>query len=132
VGVFGDDYARYGNLIGKDRLLVVQGQLGVDEFSGGMRLRAREIMALEQARARFARYLGIEVGPRDSANGLLEQLGEVLAPFREGGCPVRFRYRSREACVDLDLDDEWRVRPEDELLRRLTQLDGVRNASLVY
>ncbi|MEA3412454.1 MAG: DNA polymerase III subunit alpha [Pseudomonadota bacterium] len=130
--VFGDDYARFGNLIGKDRILVVQGQLGIDEFSGGMRLRAREIMDLEQARARFARYLGIEVGPLDRTNGLLETLGEVMAPFREGGCPIRFRYRSREACVDLDLDDAWRVRPEDELLRRLAQVDGVSNASLVY
>lgn len=132
VGVFGDDFVRYGNLIGKDRLLVIQGQLGVDEYSGGMRLRAREILDLEQARARYAKYLGIELGPLDRPNGLLERLGEVMEPFREGGCPIRFRYRSREASVELDLDDSWRVRPEDELLRRLAGVEGVSSAALVY
>ena len=37
-------------LLQKDALLVVEGEVAVDDFSGGMRVRAKRVMSLEDAR----------------------------------------------------------------------------------
>jgi DNA polymerase-3 subunit alpha len=57
-------------------------------------------------------------------HGLVAKLMEVLEPFKGGGCPVGIGYTSTVAKANLQLGDEWRVHPTDELVARLTALLG--------
>ncbi|MDR1661113.1 MAG: DNA polymerase III subunit alpha [Azoarcus sp.] len=105
-----------------DDVLVVEGKASDDEFSSGIRIVAERLLTLGEARARFARALSLRLEPRDldgKAGAACERLAALLAPFREGECPLRISYRNTRAEGDLALGKGWRVRPDDALLENL-------------
>ncbi|APZ43308.1 DNA polymerase III subunit alpha [Acidihalobacter ferrooxydans] len=132
VGVFGEEYETYADLLVKDALVVIEAGIGVDNFSGRQRVRARRVYSIEQARARFAQNLELTVSNEGSLNGFIGELEHTLKPFRQGGCPVFVQYRGRSASARLKFGDAWQVRPSDELLHRLRQLAGEQNVHLRY
>ncbi|MEJ2479237.1 MAG: OB-fold nucleic acid binding domain-containing protein, partial [Acidihalobacter sp.] len=132
VGVFGEEYQTYADLLIKDSLLVVEAGISVDHFSGRQRITARRIFSIEQAREQFARDLELTVRNEGSLNGFIGELEHVLKPFRQGGCRINIRYRNRRAQARVALGDAWRVRPSDELLHRLQLLAGDNNVRLRY
>ncbi|MFW5453025.1 DNA polymerase III subunit alpha [Thioalkalivibrio sulfidiphilus] len=123
VGLFGEDFNRYQHLLVKDRLLVVQGQAGVDEFNGGVRLRARQVMDLDEALSQCVKGLDLRVLGRP-VNGLVDELKDALAPSREGPCPVYIHYRDDRFQACFELGEDWRVRPSGDLIARLRGLLG--------
>ncbi|KPK55969.1 MAG: DNA polymerase III subunit alpha [Thiotrichales bacterium SG8_50] len=132
LAVFSDIFQRHRDLLAKDRLIVVEGEVSVDEYSGGYRMSAREIHGIEDARARFGKRLVIQVDASKAGNGFVAALASTLGPFREGHCPVELAYRGQGAKANLMLGDEWRVHPSDELLHRLGELAGRDNINVLY
>ena len=109
-----------------DEVLVVEGRVSNDEFSGGLRIIADRLMTLGEARSRFALALELqlngEVHEAGGAHAAVERLHALLDPFRDGAsCRVKLRYRNRQAEVDLPLGEAWRVRPDDALLDSLRE-----------
>ena len=106
-----------------DEVLVVEGKVSNDEFSGGLRIIADKLLTLGEARGRFARALSLringEVGAAGGAVAAANRLQTLLEPFREGGCPIRVTYRNTEAEAELPFGDGWRVRLDDALLESL-------------
>ncbi|WP_297528988.1 DNA polymerase III subunit alpha [Thiohalobacter sp.] len=132
VRVFSDVFEHCRNLLAKDRVLVVRGGLGLDDYSGGYQLTAEEILDITHAREAFARRLVISVDSGRAGNGFVRHLEETLKPFREGRCPVWVDYRNGSARAELALGEEWRVHPADELLSRLGELAGPEAVRLEY
>ncbi len=130
--LYSDTYDQYRHLLTRDTVLVVEGKLGADAYTGGQRLVASEVLTLEQARERFARRLLIRVDHRAGGNGFVRNLESTLRPYRDGRCPVWIRYRGPSAEADLPLDDAWRVTPSDELLSRLRSLTGPEGVEVEY
>ena len=106
-----------------DDVLVVEGRISPDDFSGGLRIVADRLMTLGEARGRFAKALLLnlngEVAEAGSARAAIDRLQGLLGPFREGECPIRIRYRNQAAEADLPLGQSWRIRPDDALLESL-------------
>jgi len=129
VSFFREAMAQYGSLLSKDALLVVEGALQLDEFSGSVALRARRALTLEQACERAARVLVLKV--RDASPDLPRRLSAVLSGHRPGQTPVRLVYRGAAGETGLDLGDAWRVRAGPTLIDALRGLAGVEQADLV-
>lgn len=134
VGLFGEEYQVYADMLAKDILLVIEGDFGFDAFNGRRRVRAKHVYTIDQARARFAKALDIRIDNDGNLNGLAGELMQALRPFcyPDSGCPVWLSYRNYQAGARLILGDEWRVRPSDELLRRLERLHGISCLELRY
>jgi len=132
VTLFGDTYARYHDVLGMDKVIVVSGEVRHDDYAGGLVMRVNEVYDMERAREQYAKRLLLEVEQQQVANGLLPSLDRVLEPFREGGCPVWLDYRSPEATARVRFGQNWRIRPSDELLNRLRQLLGEDKVHLEY
>ncbi len=130
--VFAEGYQRYRDLLVKDRVLVVEGTVSVDEYSGGFRMSSDHVYDIDQARERFAKRLEIKIGTDQTANGFVDTLGQILKPFNEGACPVWLDYAGQGAKAKLALGNEWQVRPTDELLLRLGELAGDDQVNIVY
>ncbi|MBA1148147.1 DNA polymerase III subunit alpha [Ectothiorhodospiraceae bacterium WFHF3C12] len=122
VTVFPEAFNRFRHLIAKDALLVVSGGLGYDEFADGYRVTAEEILDIGEARNHYARRVVMGVDSAQAGNGFVHELREVLEPYCEGGCPVWLEYRGALAQAALRLGERWRVRPTDELIKRLGAL----------
>ncbi|MDE1949721.1 MAG: DNA polymerase III subunit alpha, partial [Burkholderiales bacterium] len=67
-------------LLRDDELVVLQGKLQPDRFSGGLRLNVNQVWDLAAARARFGRYLAVDLAPesppRAGARAALPPLGD--------------------------------------------------------
>jgi len=132
VAVFSEAYVRFRDLLVKDSLVVVEGTISVDDYSGGVRMSADEIHAFDQAREYFSRALEIEVISEQAGNGFSASLTEVLQPFCEGSCPVWLRYQGQGAKARIVLGNQWRVHPTDELLRRLREMSESSDVEMIY
>lgn len=132
VAAFTDVYAQFQDLIGKDRLLVIKGQVAEDDYSGGLRLRATQIYDIDQARENYARQLLISLPEDKAGNGFIDSLEQILAPYKNGQCPVCLDYQRSDASTRLLLGEEWRIRPTDELLYNLRKLLGDGQVKLLY
>lgn len=127
-----EDYQKYSSLIARDRLLVVQGGMGLDDFSGGYRVRARQLYDLDQARAAFGKGLEIGVTASVRANGFLDHLDAALKAHRNGRCPVWVRYHGEAAFTRLRLGQDWRVQPCEQLLEKLRGIVGPEAVRVLY
>ncbi len=116
-------------LFAKDEVVIVEGGLSADEFSGGFQIRVRQAWSLAQALERFARGLRISVSGASAA--LVDQLAASLSPLNSGTTPIRIGYRNASAQCDLQLGDDWRVRIVPEIIERLAALPGVAAVELV-
>jgi len=135
LAAFGDIYEKYRDIFTRDTLLVAEGGLNVDDFSGALRLTVEKLYSIEQARDAFARGLQlnwIADAEEQSAPSFTEQLKSVLKPFKGGGCPIVMHYKSHHAQASLRLGDDWRVQASDELILRLKRLLGEAAVEVKY
>ncbi len=115
----------------KDRLLVVEGEIEDDEFSGGCSVVANAIDDLEAARARRARRILIELDGDSMDVGVARTLREAIESWT-GATPVCIDYRRRDARARLTLGDAWAVRPADDLIARLRNVAGAEHVRIEY
>ena len=125
LAVFSEAYTRFQDLLSKDKLIVVEGEVSMDEYSGGYKMSARNIYDIGQARSHFAKCLMLRVDQKKAGNGFIPSLQSTLLPFKEGVCPVIIDYQSDDAKAKVNLGIEWRVNPTDELLHRLREMHGM-------
>jgi DNA polymerase-3 subunit alpha len=132
IRVFSRVFEQYRALLAIDKVLVVQGTLAFDDFSGSMRLNAERVYEVDQAREVYAKRLVVDVAEVKAGNGFVHSLANVLLPYCEGSCPVGIRYLGSSAQAHITLGNEWRVHPTDELLHRLRELAGDAQVRVVY
>ncbi|MBN8759395.1 MAG: DNA polymerase III subunit alpha [Thiobacillus sp. 65-69] len=115
--IFNELYEQYRHLLKEDALLVVEGKVNRDDYSGGVRVTADRIYDLAGARTRFARGLRLSCNGESSGR----KLAELLSPYtlEEGGCPVWVDYRNGQAQCRVRLGEAWRVRLDDRLIESL-------------
>jgi DNA polymerase-3 subunit alpha len=87
---------------------------------------------MEQAREAFARSIQLVWNAADDDSDFVTRLSAVLEPYKGGGCPVGISYTSKFAKANLQLGDDWRVHPTDELVARLRSLLGSEAVGVRY
>jgi len=129
-------------LFTEDELLIVQGKVQNDRFSGGLRLNVTAVWDLATARARFGRYLALAV------NGHMPPLADLVKTWpakravgdegleRVLGLALRLQVERQGTAVaataEIDLGDEGRFWPSDEALARCKALAQGGRAEIVY
>lgn len=123
-------FMTYADLMNKDEIVVVEGNVAADDFTGSYRISANHIMTLADAKSRFAKGVNILVSGPDE--NLCAALAATFNPYQNGSSPVFIHYRNQRARVSLALSKDWSVKPCEELIAALNELDSVKQASLRY
>lgn len=123
------------HLIKEDNLLVIEGRVSHDEFSGGIRVNARKLYDLAAARSNYASMLKISCNGQSNA----AKLSAILNPYKRKNtdsdkkwCPVKIEYHNAKSHVSVMLGDAWRVELHDELLQHLTDWLSKENVKILY
>jgi DNA polymerase-3 subunit alpha len=128
VVVFGELFHEKRAVIQEDQVVVVQGRVSQDDFSGGIRFSADRLMDLAEIRSQYARAIRLSInGQADSA-----RLRSVLAPYTGGKCTVAIHYRNAQGECDIRLPDEYRVKVSAPLLASLADWLTERNVEVLY
>ncbi len=114
--------------IREDEILLVEGKVQKDDYSGGLRVTAEKLYTLAEARDRYARGLRLIMNGGSDAR----RLHDLLQPYRNGACPVRLAYGNADATADLPLPEAWRVRLDDALLAGLGEWLKPENVKVLY
>jgi len=125
VTVYADTYAEHRELLGKDNIVIIEGSVAHDDYSGGLAMRARSVRSLLQARQDHASELTIEVSDQMLDQPLTDWLEKTLTGAGGGNCPVSLIYRQAGGQARVKLGERFQVLPSDELLQALR--DGVGN-----
>jgi DNA polymerase-3 subunit alpha len=128
VTVFNELWEAERAKIREDELLLVEGKVQDDAYSGGLRITADKLYTLAEARGRYARSLRLTMNGGSDA----KRLQALLTPFRNGPCPVRLTYRNGDAVAELPLPENWRVRLDDDLIKGLADWLTPENVKVVY
>lgn len=126
--VFNELFEQHRNALKEDQLLIVEGKVAHDDFSGSLRVSAEKLYDLAAARNRYARAIRLTCNGASSG----ARLRELLAPHRDGNCPVSIVYTNHRATCEIDLGDAWRVSLHDDLIRALGEWLEPENISIVY
>jgi DNA polymerase III subunit alpha len=127
---FSENYQKFRELLVKDKLIIVTGEISTDEFNGGLRIMTREVLSIDEARERYAKYLRIQISA-EQANDI-QTLAPILGPHRGGKCPIKIQYQHDKAVAQLKLGESWRVKPTDALLQALQDMFSEVNVEVVY
>jgi DNA polymerase-3 subunit alpha len=125
------------DLLKDDELIVVQGKVQPDRFSGGVRLNVQQVWDLAGARCRFGKFLRVEL------NGSVPPVAELLREFpsrrvasehgdTSQGLTVRLRLHREAATGEIDLGDAARFFPSDAALERWRANARAGRADIVY
>jgi DNA polymerase-3 subunit alpha len=117
-------------------MLIAEGRVSHDDFSGGLRVNARKLYDLAAARSAYASMLKISCNGQADAS----RLGALLSPYRRAsgdgetrrGCAVKIAYHNAGAQVELMLGEQWRVELHDELIASLKGWLSEENVKILY
>jgi DNA polymerase-3 subunit alpha len=130
--IYAELFGSHRDLLVKDKLLVLEGEVGVDDFTGGSSMTVQKLSDLDTARETFARNVVIKLGEDRIGNGLLDEIRDAITVYRHGKTGLCIDYLRPDAAVRLPLGDDWRVHPTQELLKRLSDLVGSESVEVEY
>ncbi|WP_457807534.1 DNA polymerase III subunit alpha [Kushneria sp. EE4] len=132
--LFGELYDQVRQHLAADRVVILEGEVSLDDYSGGLRLRAKEVTPMVEARARFGEALEISIDIERINGRFSRTLMDRLTPhLDQQGLPVRLQYRNHQAGGCLEFDPQWRVSPCDELITGLQEgVEGHPEVRLCY
>ncbi len=129
------------NVLKDDELLIFEGKVQPDRFSGGLRMQVNRIWDLATARAKFGRYLKVAVNGKAPD---LERMVREFPPKKEEteqgtllrGLPVRYSvWREIEglnASAEIELGERAKFFPSDAALASWIAQAHAGDAQIVY
>jgi DNA polymerase-3 subunit alpha len=133
VTLFGDTYDAVRNIVVKDAVLVVEGEVAEDHYSGGLKVRVSKVLSIPQARAQYASGVQVVCDSSQLGQRSLKELETLLhAHEGDGSLPVKLRYQRSDAAATIVLGEQWQVQANDELLIALMEKFGHESVSLTY
>lgn len=118
VTCFSDVMYEFEALLKPEALLVFDAEIGMDDFSGGLRAVARKIHDLSAYKTQQAKCLRIWLSSAQIEKGDGHTL-MTLFQTHKGECPIEMVYINAGAEVTLKLDANWGVKLSEDLSRAL-------------
>ena len=130
--VYNDVFSEHRDLLQKDRIVLLDGRLQVDDFNGGLAMRIKTVRSLEQARKAKVSQLRLRVPSHRVDERFNTLLANTLRSAVGGQCPVVMEYVQPKGSVAVRLGGAWQVHPSDALLDELRIAVGKDAVDWVY
>lgn len=131
VTIFSDVLETYRELITPDACLVIEAQVTHDEYSGNMRVVARQLMTLEEARMRYVRNLTLDIRLQPDMS-VMQELKAIVDQHAGGRCPVSILYQNNQAEARFEFGEAHRISVTDDCLEALKRLLNERSVKLTF
>jgi DNA polymerase-3 subunit alpha len=131
LSVWAEKFNAYREILVKDALLVVQGNVSEDSFTGGLKMVAESIQSIYEARCSKLSRLELSLYGSAQNTGWVEKFHSTLSGYKDGNCAVTVQYRVPSATGQLRLGSQWKIQPKDELISRLREQFG-KNAVILH
>ena len=131
VVVFSDIYETHKGILVKDNLILLEGEITSDDFTGGEKILAKNIYTLDGFREKFARGILVNWGKYHSSEKS-QELCQILCQFKNGPAPVFIDMIKDDVQSRFSLSDEWRVTICEGLISILKNQFGESQIKVIY
>jgi len=134
VAIFNELYEQHRHRLKEDQLVIIQGKVSHDDFSGGLRVSAESLYDLQLAREARARALCVVLNGNADAAVLRQTLNPFRAEPENGivGVPVEVQLQRDDFICRVRLGADWQVRMADAMLEQLAAWAGSEAIEVVY
>jgi len=139
--MYDPEFRQVQDRLQKYAIVVIEGRVVDDEFTGGLRIRAKSVMTLDEARTRHKCKLALDLNETELSGNFCNQLASILEPYRRNGkgkgngqgyCKVIINYHRGDMQGCIMLGPDWAVAPADDLVRSLRMEFGRDQVMLRY
>lgn len=114
-------FASAKDLLQPDTVVLMYGVISEDNFNGGIKIDAEQVVSLAQMRAKEARALKLFVESRALDESAQHNLLSLVNAYRQDeGLPLVIEYQNAHASAQLK--SSWTIRADDELIEVLMSL----------
>lgn len=132
ITIFPEAFNEFRDLLVKGTILIVEGEISLDNFTGNYRLQAKNILDLNGARSKYAKSLKIKLSSQQLSDKFIATLQSILKPYSGGSCPIIIEYTNQLAQGKLVLGKEWQVKLTKEFLATIKEQLGAESVSIEY
>jgi DNA polymerase-3 subunit alpha len=133
IAIFSEQFRQNKDLLVAEQLVIIEGEVSPDRFTGGLKMRCLNVLSLDDARNQSAKYLKIVIDPEKTEDNFSNRLLEIFKPQQiASGCPVRIVCEQQQAEVTLKLGEDWRIQPKQVLLDALQGVNGIETVLVAY
>ena len=123
--VFSDLYNENKDLLKKDRLIIIEGEVSKDNYNNGFKVKCNKIMNLYDVRKKNVRNLTIIL------NNNSDHIKQIIKSY-PGLCPLIIHYKKADLLTKIKLSTNWTVDPKIQLLTDLKKLPEVEDVYIDY
>lgn len=126
--VFSDLYQQHKELLKKDQLIVIEGEVSLDNYTGGFRIRCNKIINLHaicKNNCYNTNTLNIVLNSEMRDVSLISEKIKSLITPHPGACQLILHYKSAGTLAKIKLGPTWKINPIDQLLKDLKNLPEV-------
>jgi DNA polymerase-3 subunit alpha len=132
ISIFSDLYEQCKELLLKDQILIVQGDLEEDALSESYQMLALSVCNLDMLRSDMLLAIKLSVNG-EMPNEFNSELANLLKPHKGGDASIELEYSKVQGVSGrIQLGEKWRVHPTQELLDQLLQLCGKNSVVCEY
>ena len=133
ITLFSDAFNAVQHLIAKDAILLVEGIVEHDDYSGATRVRGESVRTLYEARSARVRSLQLQLCADEPASiGVVADIKKRMTPYLGGECPVHLQIQYQGFRGKINLEESWNIQPKDELLQELKNVLGAKAVQLAF
>lgn len=130
IALFADMYERFRDQLVMNQLVVIEGEVSHDDYSGGLKMRASDLYSWDEARSRLVENVTVRLESRE-ANAFVSTFAGLVNEF-SGNCPVIVAYQNQAAFGEIGFGEQFNILPSDEALNRIKQIVGESAVSINY
>jgi len=121
---FKDTYFDNQEKMLKDEVVVIEGEAGVDNFSGNFIIRAKTILTLNEAIATYCTKIGFLTSTVDYQQ-FSDQLKTLLQTHGRGKARIYIHHEQQGVVSNLKLGDKYKIRPSFDLIQNAQNLSAI-------
>lgn len=131
--VFADLWQKHKELLKIDNLIIIDGLLTADPYSGGIKVTAKAINTLEQLRIDLAKQINIKIPTiKLLTKEFINNLAKILQKHPVGTCPIIFHCVIDNVVAQIRFGKAWLLMPSAELLTELQGLGAEVSVNITY
>ncbi len=131
--LYSEQFQHCRSILQKDNTLVVYGEFSIDEFTGGVQMRAETVADIDTFRSDYLRRIHIDLAEQRLDAGALQSLRRILHTARGGKVGITVHYqRTKGESGTIKLGPDWAVHPSRQLINALTERTGDEHIRFKY
>ncbi|SIS45898.1 DNA polymerase III subunit alpha [Neptunomonas antarctica] len=133
ITLYGEVYEQTREWAVKDTIVIMEGEVVQDDYSGGLKVRCNKLTNIPQARAQYAKLFKIKSDDKMLSGRNLKPFEEILKTYSmPEGLPVVVEYQREDAAGVVRLGRDWTVNPSDDFILALKDHFGDESITLEY